>query len=211
MSFIASWISNIIIFVLLATILDMLLPNSPMQKYTKMVVGLLLIAIIITPIFKLFQTDFDEMLAMATSGMNEDGGQKDLENLTESKKKEIQAAQGAYILEQMAVQMKSQVEEELMEKYQVAIGDIQIEVKNDEAPKIPEELQKITLTLEPASQADGAKNDEEAVETIAEVQIGTETEAQTKPLQDSEQVEKFLAAQWSVEKGMIEIAGERSD
>ena len=34
-------------------VVDMLLPNSKFQKYTKMVIGLLLIAIILTPILKL--------------------------------------------------------------------------------------------------------------------------------------------------------------
>ena len=41
----------------------MLLPNSSMQKYTKMVTGLLLIAIILTPIFKLISKDFETALA----------------------------------------------------------------------------------------------------------------------------------------------------
>ncbi|MDV2687064.1 stage III sporulation protein AF, partial [Alkalihalophilus lindianensis] len=52
MDFLIEWVTNIILFILLATVIDMLLPNSSMQKYTKMVMGLLLIAIILTPIFK---------------------------------------------------------------------------------------------------------------------------------------------------------------
>lgn len=67
MSFLAGWVSNIIIFVLLATVIDMLLPNSALQKYAKMVIGLLLIAIIITPILGLFNMDFDDILTAATS------------------------------------------------------------------------------------------------------------------------------------------------
>ena len=58
MSFLSSWISNIIIFILLATVIDMLLPSSSLQKYTKMVIGLLLIAIIITPILKFVSNEF---------------------------------------------------------------------------------------------------------------------------------------------------------
>ena len=57
------WITNIILFVLLATVIDMLLPSSNMQKYTKMVTGLLLIAIILTPILKLISSDFEKELA----------------------------------------------------------------------------------------------------------------------------------------------------
>ena len=66
MEFIKEWVTNIILFVLFATLIDMLLPTSKFQKYTKMVVGLLLlISIILTPIFKLLSTDFEETFAAA--------------------------------------------------------------------------------------------------------------------------------------------------
>ena len=44
-----------------------------------------------------------------------------VENLTELKKKEIQAVQNAYILKQMAVNMRTGVEEELMKQYKMEI------------------------------------------------------------------------------------------
>ncbi len=69
MSFLTSWISNIIIFILLATVIDMLLPSSSLQKYTKMVIGLLLIAIIITPILSLFQTNFDQIISIGNGSI----------------------------------------------------------------------------------------------------------------------------------------------
>ena len=59
MEFIKEWVTNIILFILFATVIDMLLPNSKFQKYTKMVTGLLLIAIILTPIFKFLTQDFE--------------------------------------------------------------------------------------------------------------------------------------------------------
>ena len=62
MEFIKEWVTNIILFILFATVIDMVLPNSKFQKYTKMVAGLLLIAIILTPIFKLFTYDFEETM-----------------------------------------------------------------------------------------------------------------------------------------------------
>ncbi|MDQ7860808.1 stage III sporulation protein AF [Peribacillus frigoritolerans] len=103
----------------------MLLPNSALQKYAKMVIGLLLIAIIITPILGLFNKDFDDILTAATSEF-EDQKKKDLGNLTEMKKKEIQATQGAYILKQMAVDLQAEVEEELMADYNMRISAIDV-------------------------------------------------------------------------------------
>ncbi|MBK5442505.1 MULTISPECIES: stage III sporulation protein AF [unclassified Peribacillus] len=201
MSFLAGWVSNIIVFVLLATVIDMLLPNSALQKYAKMVIGLLLIAIIITPILGLFNKDFDEILSAATSEF-EDQKKKDLGNLTEMKKKEIQATQGAYILKQMAVELQAEVEEELMVDYNMKISSIDVGVKNEEEPSI-NDLQNITISLEKAE----GKEDSE-IEAVAKVDINAERPSSSNDA-NLDAVKRFLATSWSVDKEIIEIAGER--
>ncbi|MEY8756507.1 stage III sporulation protein AF [Peribacillus frigoritolerans] len=201
MSFLAGWVSNIIIFVLLATVIDMLLPNSALQKYAKMVIGLLLIAIIITPILGLFNKDFDDILTAATSEF-EDQKKKDLGNLTEMKKKEIQATQGAYILKQMAVDLQAEVEEELMADYNMRISSIDVGVKNEEEPGV-DDLQNITISLE---KAEGKENPE--IEAVAKVDINTDGPSTSNDA-NLDAVKRFLATSWSVDEEIIEIAGER--
>ncbi|TFH63462.1 stage III sporulation protein AF [Peribacillus frigoritolerans] len=201
MSFLAGWVSNIIIFVLLATVIDMLLPNSALQKYAKMVIGLLLIAIIITPILGLFNKDFDDILTAATSEF-EDQKKKDLGNLTEMKKKEIQATQGAYILKQMAVDLQAEVEEELMADYNMRISSIDVGVKNEEEPGV-DDLQNITISLE---KAEGKENAE--IEAVAKVDINTDGPSTSNDA-NLDAVKRFLATSWSVDEEIIEIAGER--
>jgi len=85
MHFLTEWIMNIIVFILLAMIVDMLLPSSAMKKYTKLVTGLLLIAIILTPVLKIFSQDFDSLMdqVSAKSIVNKNK----VENLIEMKKK----------------------------------------------------------------------------------------------------------------------------
>ncbi|ASS96259.1 stage III sporulation protein AF [Peribacillus simplex] len=201
MSFLAGWVSNIIIFVLLATVIDMLLPNSALQKYAKMVIGLLLIAIIITPILGLFNKDFDDILSAATSEF-EDQKKKDLGNLTEMKKKEIQATQGAYILKQMAVDLQAEVEEELMVDYNMKISSIDVGVKDEEEPGV-DDLQNITISLE---KAEGEENSE--IEAIAKVDINADSPSTSNDA-NLDAVKRFLATSWSVDEEIIEIAGER--
>jgi stage III sporulation protein AF len=200
-SFLAGWVSNIIIFVLLATVIDMLLPNSALQKYAKMVIGLLLIAIIITPILGLFNKDFDDILTAATSEF-EDQKKKDLGNLTEMKKKEIQATQGAYILKQMAVDLQAEVEEELMADYNMRISSIDVGVKNEEEPGV-DDLQNITISLE---KAEGKENSE--IEAVAKVDINADGPSTSNDA-NLDAVKRFLATSWSVDEEIIEIAGER--
>lgn len=55
---ISEWIKNIVFVILLATFVDLLLPNTSMQKYARIVLGMLIVLIIITPILELFGNTF---------------------------------------------------------------------------------------------------------------------------------------------------------
>ncbi|WP_409297845.1 stage III sporulation protein AF [Peribacillus sp. SCS-26] len=192
MQYITSWVTNIILFILLATVIDMLLPNSSMQKYAKMVIGLLLIAIILSPILKLFSTDFEHIVAVA---LHSGEKQQNIENAIEVKKKEIQASQRAYILEQMAVQLKADAKEELMNKYQMKVESIIVQAEKDE-PQSPKDINSIKVILTPAGGG--------AEETIAPVRIDT-----SEPLQehnaDVESIKQLLAAKWSIKEEILAI------
>ncbi|HJV16599.1 MAG TPA: stage III sporulation protein AF [Bacillales bacterium] len=199
MSFLIEWVTNIILFILLATVIDMLLPNSSMQKYTKMVTGLLLIAIILTPIFKLISQDFETAFAKIPSFQSPEG--KNMKNLIEMKKKEIQASDHAYIVEQMTVQLKGGVEEELMDKYGLVIDKIEVSTNEKSKQTFPENLQKVSVLLkQPNSQV-------KMVEVIKQVEINTQ-----KPLSPNRNAEKakeittFLSQKWNVEENAIEVS-----
>ncbi len=71
MSFLTEWITSIILFILFAIVIDLLLPNSSMQKYAKMVVSLLLIVVMLNPIFALFRADPDQIFAELMKGKEE--------------------------------------------------------------------------------------------------------------------------------------------
>ncbi|WP_042458250.1 stage III sporulation protein AF [Neobacillus dielmonensis] len=199
MEFLKEWVTSIILFILLATVIDMLLPNSGFQKYTKMVTGLLLIAIILTPILKVISKDFESTIAAIPSvGTSEE---KNMKNLIDLKKKEIQASQDAYILEETAVQLKSGVKEELMEKYGLEIAKIDIE-RNEQGDKaFPDNLQKVMIQLK---QPD---TDSKVVEAIKPIQINTETPLPSQKASDeTDKVAAFLAKKWDVSKETIEVS-----
>ena len=62
MQFVTEWIRNIIVF----TLSDNASSYSSkfnLQKYVKFVVSLLLVVLILTPLFKLLQTDVNEVIA----------------------------------------------------------------------------------------------------------------------------------------------------
>ncbi|MGG1400618.1 stage III sporulation protein AF [Bacillus salipaludis] len=199
MEFIKEWVTNIILFVLLATVIDMLLPNSSMQKYVKMVTGLLLIAIILTPIFKLISKDFETTLVSIPS--NQTPGEKNIKNLIDSKKKEIQDSQHAYILEQMRVQLKKDVKEELMENYGLEIADLDIATNEESDQAFPENIQKITVLLK------HPETSVKTVEAIKQVDINTETPLSANgSAEDTAKVAAFLSQKWDVAEKSLEVS-----
>ncbi|XQY90563.1 stage III sporulation protein AF [Metabacillus sp. HB246100] len=211
MSFLTEWITNIIVFILLAVIIDLLLPNSSMQKYAKMVISLLLIVVIINPIFKIFSKDMNEVLREFSleSSSNDDR----VKNLIEFQKKEIQASQRAYILEQMAVQMKTMADEELVEKYDVGIERILLtdsdELENIESYK---DLQHIQVMITQRQLVQSGQNP--SVEVIQPVSIDT---SESLPVNEAkEQVNEVeviadLAEIWGVGEEVITLQVERGE
>lgn len=197
MDFLKEWITNIILFVLLATVIDMLLPNSSFQKYTKMVTGLLLIAIILTPVMKLLSNDFETALASIPALNSEE---KNMENLIEMKKKEIQASSHAYILQTMAVQLKTDVEEELMDQFGLEIAHIDLVVDENGQLTSPDDLQKIVVVVKKAEEA------EQVVEVVKKVEINTEKPLPSKQeAKSSERIASLLSEIWSIEKDAVEV------
>jgi stage III sporulation protein AF len=198
MNFLIEWVTNIILFILLATVIDMLLPNSSLQKYTKMVTGLLLIAIILTPIFKLISQDFET--TMAQIPLLQTPGEKNIENLIDLKKKEIQASNHAYILETMAVQLEQGVEEELMNQFGFEIEKLNISITDETNQTFPDNLQSVTVKLKHPD------NVVKAVEAIQPVNIRTGTPL---PSEGSEEeagkIAAFLSQKWNVSEETIEV------
>src|SRR5690606_30180826 len=98
----------------------------------------------------------------------------------------------AYIEEQMAVQMKRQVEEELMKQYEMNIDKLTIEFEKNE-PKNYENIQSITVWL--------SKNSNQ-INKIARVEkVVINRDETVKPMKAGleEEIKKFLADKWEVD------------
>ncbi|HLR71398.1 MAG TPA: stage III sporulation protein AF, partial [Pseudogracilibacillus sp.] len=70
MDALVNWVTQIIMFILLASIIDLLTPESAMKKYIKLVVGLLLILILMQPIFSLFNHSVESALHKTFTEIN---------------------------------------------------------------------------------------------------------------------------------------------
>ncbi|MEC1271922.1 stage III sporulation protein AF [Bacillus subtilis] len=202
MSFLTEWLTTIVLFILFAIVIDMLLPSSSMQKYAKMVVSLLLIVVMLTPIFKLFKTDPEVIFEYLTkNGQSESA---DIKNQINSKKIEIQASQRAYILEEMAVQLKKKAEERFShDEYKVG----RIKLTAGEKVDSEEDIKTISVYMTPSS--------EKTVQTVAPVHIDTDHAYVTKEAaeqREAKQIQTQLADIWEIgsEKITVHMEGGES-
>ncbi|MDU1845245.1 MAG: stage III sporulation protein AF [Niallia nealsonii] len=199
MNFITEWVTNIILFILLATVVDMLLPNSTFQKYAKMVAGLLLITVILTPVFKLISSDFEDVFTASAMGQPE---QKNMNNSIELKKREIQASLDEYTLNKMAVQLKEDANEELIANYGMEINSIQLSIDKEKDVGFPANLTEMVIHMK------DSKDQNNVVEAVSPVRIDTQQPLLDKnesKQMDTDSIISFLSEKWEVRDDAIVI------
>ncbi|HWO77594.1 MAG TPA: stage III sporulation protein AF [Bacillus sp. (in: firmicutes)] len=206
MSFLTQWITNIIIFILLAIVIDLLLPNSSLRRYTKMVTGLLLMAIILSPIFELFNKDFEQILE--NMDMTEYVNAEEMKNQIDMKKKEIQALHSAYTLEQMAVQLQESVEEELMTQYSLEIQNLEVDAEEPEDPTSDPIIHSVFISLKETD-----VEEEDAIEAVKIVEVDASQPVRNEPSssKDEETITTLLSDKWSLDPEVIEVEIERGN
>jgi stage III sporulation protein AF len=208
MEFLTSWITNIILFILLAVTVELLLPQTGLQKYVKMVLGLLLIIIFLTPVFKLFSVDIDNLLNRATGKLGEE--KISLENSIEKQKIEIQKDQHAYILEQTAVQLEEMTEKELMKQFDYQFAHIQLNVSDtigltNSIEDILDNIESIHVTLIDKQEAD------QTVMNVEEVNVQLGEQKSDFHEADMNSIASFLAKKWEVDRDIVQITIERGN
>ncbi|WP_164218067.1 stage III sporulation protein AF [Virgibacillus sp. YIM 98842] len=204
MDFIMEWITQIIIFVLLATIIDLLIPTGSMKKYIKLVVGLILLLILLKPVFYIFQIDIQQELEAAFSAIDTTDSEHSMESLVDFQKKEIETRQDAYILEQMAVQLIEIAKEPLYEEYQLEINNIDFRFSEE---AVSQEL-NFELLDEVIVYMEQAKDGEGAVNAVEDVVIDTEDPLKKEEMEDSEGVEMLLREVWELDSKELIIVEE---
>lgn len=198
MAFFTEWIQNIILFIFIAVLLDMILPRSAMEKYVKIIMSLLLLAVMIEPILKIFSYHLPQMLANEIHQFEKT--EDSIKNSIEFKKKEIQAKDHAYILEQMAVQMENMVEGELVEKYGLTVKDLQLSANTDEDQL--KEVEKVIVTI-------GEKENANSVEMVKPVEIEPvfqkEADQPTIENENEKEIIALLSEKWGLSQEKISI------
>ncbi|MFT8871089.1 MAG: stage III sporulation protein AF [Sporolactobacillus sp.] len=204
MNYLQAWVSQLVVIVLFAVILELLLPAGTYQKYVRLVVGLVLIVALLDPLIALFHMNPSDFLPHIESSQAESDW---LTSQTNRQKKEIEQQQDAYIQKQMAVQMKEQVKEGLRDRYGVKIEKLSLSARQDGQDQLV--VRRVTVSLV------NAKADAATFREVEPVTINVEKE-QAQPKQgkrkaDIKHIRAFLAQQWQLDERLVWVAGGEGD
>lgn len=192
MEILIQWVTQIIIFLLLASIIDLLIPSSAMKKYINLVVGLILILIFLRPVFFLFDINVEQALEASYARLS--NGQVEtaqVESLMKKQKKEIQASQSAYIEREVEIRLKEVAETPLQQKYQAKISNMDFTFSSETNPTY-ENLSEVVVYLQESEVEEGVVND------VDEVVINTDKEVKETEEKNVEGIKELLKEVWEI-------------
>ncbi|WNB93583.1 stage III sporulation protein AF [Bacillus sp. NEB1478] len=196
MSLLTEWVTNIIVLVLLAGVIELLLPGNQFQSYIKMVIGLLILLAMLSPVFKILNTNFDQVFKQMDLPAAADADE--IKNSIETNKSEIQDTQRAYILKQMAVPLREQVQEELKKTYGVEIVDLQIQTDRIREPLNPEDISGADVVL-------ARYKKQEGISEVSEVDVHVSDSKKMHQDAVPDEILQFLSREWQLESERIVV------
>ncbi|WP_100488244.1 stage III sporulation protein AF [Sporolactobacillus pectinivorans] len=210
MGYLEGWVSQLVLIVLFAVILELLLPTGGFQKYVKLVIGLVLIVALLDPVIKLFHLDPGEII----SGLRTGQGSSQVMSQTNQQKTEIEKAQSAYIQEEVAVQLKNSVKEELNGRYGLQIKHMGLSVQQVQPQDMS--LKSITVIVAKSGDKTGAQDSNfSSVKPVKDVSINVESQAPPNNAgmtsAEAGKIRSFLAERWGVDKKIISLRMEGGD
>ncbi|WP_027963410.1 stage III sporulation protein AF [Halalkalibacillus halophilus] len=191
MGYLIDWVTQIVIFMFVATILALLIPQSKQAATLKVVLGLIILLIFLHPLTKIFNVNPSNIIAELDyfEGAFE---LDEMDQIVESKKSEIQEGQDAYILKQLEEQTHSMLEKELMDEYGLTVHSIKFQMQYEEGAML-EDIEHMEIYI---------GESEEVIKEVKTVQIPNHTVSQTR---DIEEVKGFIASQLEVTSDRIMI------
>lgn len=195
MQILQEFITNFVIFMLISIILDMLVPSSSYKKYTKLVIGLLLISLILSPILQLFHTDIQSLLSQKIV-LSDNSLKSTFTNKIKQSESDINEANRAYILEQMAVQLKNDAEGELMKTFHYSVIDIHIKMKDETCTVRADNINALQVVIRHGTQE---------VQLVKPVEVSfKESKSNTEKIEKD--IRNFLEKRWGLNKKIIFVS-----
>lgn len=177
--FIYSWLKDIVVFFIIITLIDLIMPKGQLKRYMNFIIGLMLIFMVISPFLKLFSIDFK----LENSTIDEFNKQEVHD--IDFTKEQTEKIENLYI-EKISSEIKMLIEKESeykvnnidinIDKNEKDFGeiiDINIELMNKDYEKKDNTIEKVNISkIEKASdkkQEDNIKNNNNEFNSLKKI------------------------------------------
>lgn len=143
-AYLGEWIKHLVLIILVATFLDLLLPNNQMRRYITLVVGLIILVMILSPILALLQVDHERMVKGIDQLLAYEGEQKAFS--ADEKAQQIQAFQDQAVLKEVERMWAEEIKDHLEQHFPLRVEEVKVALSLRDNEPI---LQKISLSLSP--------------------------------------------------------------
>ena len=208
---ISQWLQNIILVVLLATFVDLLLPSSKMQKYSKMVLGLIVILSIITPVFSIFSKDFT-VEAITKSIENGPIEETNIPVMSsEQGKDQPNRDYQSKMIEQVEVSMKQHLQSILENRFQVSVNEVKLLAEIDQKQNWV--IQQVQVYMkEGNAETDSQAKNSDKIEEVKNIEItAVNTTAQNIGKSSSVEInnEKYKETNQRLQEQIVQVIKEQ--
>ena len=193
--FLSSWAQGIIVAVIIATLIEMILPNGSSKKYVKVVIGMYILFTIVSPIIKKVGGKDIDLNTIDIEKYEQQIAKSDNTISRKFEDNNTRSIKDIYVSN-----LKADISAKLKEKgYEIDTSDIQI--KDDENYTI----EKITLKLIKMEQKQ-EKNNEIVINTVEIGNTISQKDSKTLSDDDKQEVKDYISKTYDIDKKNINIS-----
>lgn len=198
MDFISSWTQGIVVAVIIATIIEMIIPEGNSKKYIKVVIGVYVLFNIVAPIINKVSNnslDLSEFMELEVYSKEIETSNKITQNINEDNSYNIK--------ELYANNLKKDMKNKIEDKG-YTINSIKIEIENDEEYTI----KKIDLSLSKKEEKEETTSNIEPIEEVnikVEKKENVEKESESLPEKEKKELKEYLSQTYSINTENINI------
>ncbi|TCS84028.1 stage III sporulation protein AF [Tepidibacillus fermentans] len=206
---ISHWLQNIILVVLLATFVDLLLPTTNMQKYSKMVLGLIVILSIISPIFSLFSKDFSTEIFFreVNKKVSSNANIPVMEEMTKNKD-QLNEEFKRKLIQQVETAMKEHLISVIENRFNVTVHKVALKATIDEKQNWQIDQVEVSLLEGKRDHVDDQKKEIKEIEKVEIVTVNTDKSSNSSRSVEERGEESEVSNQ-QLTKEMVQVIKEQ--
>ncbi|MBD1373238.1 stage III sporulation protein AF [Hazenella sp. IB182357] len=211
-SWLSDWVQQIVLIVLIAGFVDLILPNTAMERYVKLVMGLLIILAILSPLLGLLGKEYDlSELALQQEKESRALGMDSL-RFIQSKSEELKKTQMEQIDERTIETMKSMIQQQLKQHFSIQTSEVVIALHQNEQQT--KEIKSIYVMITELKDDETQVNH---IEPVKPIQIGkdmsqkVEDEPSDEVKKQLDEIQHYLMRYWGLNPEQVVVKQDGSE